>query len=263
MKKQRLILFGTVLLLVIITVYLLHSNSISKSTQPNNLAAAAVGSCPYGCSPSNFTETVKAVSQNSVILSTSFANQNYSNFPNTPTSIYFSYDKVNNPQSTNGFGYNQYVNKTKNTDYLGSNITATAVLNGLEPDTTYYWGYNALIKINKSIYLTFPNSFEFTTLAPQADTLNANKIGKTFATINGTVSTSMQTLQFKYGTSSGSLTKMAVATGFTPLVASPVSAMIIGLTPNTTYYYQLVGTWTGAAGTKTAAGQILSFKTLP
>ena len=91
----------------------------------------------------------------------------------------------------------------------------------------------------------------------------ASAISQTTGTLNGTVNpngSAITSCQFDWGTTSsyGSVTPcaQAVGSGTSPV---PVSAALSGLSPNTTYYFNLVVTYVGA----TSAGTGQSFATVP
>jgi hypothetical protein len=96
--------------------------------------------------------------------------------------------------------------------------------------------------------------------APAAASQSTNSISPTSATINASVTANNATTQywFAYGRSR---LEMNYTTGFLGSVngaaPTPVSATLTGLTPLTTYYYQIVVT----SPMGTSSGGILSFKT--
>jgi alkylated DNA nucleotide flippase Atl1 len=98
------------------------------------------------------------------------------------------------------------------------------------------------------------------TQAPVAQTTSAARVNSQGATLGGTINPENQTVSysFDYGTSPDSLS------GSTPSTAGPggqtatsVSATLSGLSPSTTYYYQLVI----SAGGATYTGAVASFTT--
>ncbi len=145
-------------------------------------------------------------------------------------------------------------------------ISATA--SNLSPSTTYY--YRAMATTSASTtpavgsIVSFTTTAATTTTAPTATTQAATDITGTTATLNATVNPQGgdTSAYFIYGTDSTlktNTTKVPVAglslgTGTTDqAVKEPVS----GLSPSTTYYYEVVAA--NAAGTTT--GNILSFTT--
>lgn len=98
------------------------------------------------------------------------------------------------------------------------------------------------------------------TQAPVAQTGTATQVDGQGATLNGTVNPENQTVSysFVYGTSANSLTHSTPSTaGPGGQTATSVSATVSGLSPSTTYYYQLVIT----AGGSTYRGAVASFTT--
>ncbi|HUE25662.1 MAG TPA: PKD domain-containing protein, partial [Solirubrobacteraceae bacterium] len=96
------------------------------------------------------------------------------------------------------------------------------------------------------------------TFSPSATTAGASGVSESGATLNGTVDPEGQTVQYQfvYGTSTGSLTQSTPPSAG-PQTSTPVSATISGLSPTTTYYYQLQV----LAGGQTYAGAVQSFTT--
>jgi hypothetical protein len=106
-----------------------------------------------------------------------------------------------------------------------------------------------------------PTSAAAASSPPTATTGAASNTGESSATVNGTVNPNGQstTYYFKYGTTTsyGLQTSPAGAGSGTGSVA--VHQGLDGLTPNTTYHYELVAT--SSAGTSTGADQTLTTST--
>jgi hypothetical protein len=95
---------------------------------------------------------------------------------------------------------------------------------------------------------------------PTADTGGASSVGAQAATLGGSINTGGQPVSysFAYGTSPDALSPSTSPAHLGPGVGSePVSASVSGLTPTTTYYYQLVV----EAGGQTYQGQVQSLTT--
>ena len=98
------------------------------------------------------------------------------------------------------------------------------------------------------------------TATPQAATGAASSVSDTGATLAGTINPEGQAVQyqFAYGTSASALTQTTpVTAGPAGSTASPVLATVSGLTPATTYYFQLEV----IAGGQTYSGSVQSFAT--
>ena len=97
--------------------------------------------------------------------------------------------------------------------------------------------------------------------APQVFTGSASAIGKTAATLNGSVNPRglAATYRFDYGKTSSYGASTAVAGAGSGTTAKSVSAQITGLAPGTTYHFRLEAT--NSAGT--TFGKDAHFKTLP
>lgn len=103
-----------------------------------------------------------------------------------------------------------------------------------------------------SIFVIGGRSDDFLTdPPPTAVTLAATNLGGNMATLNGTVNANgtSTNVSFRYGTSSGNLTQTMVATPSTVTgsTVSSVSAVISGLTPGQTYYFQVIAENTNGA----------------
>jgi hypothetical protein len=88
----------------------------------------------------------------------------------------------------------------------------------------------------------------------------ASAVGNTTATLNASLNSLglPGSYWFQYGTSSTALTTKTTAAALNSINGVvQVSTPVTGLTPNTTYYYQVVATSAGG----TATGAVLSFTT--
>jgi hypothetical protein len=131
----------------------------------------------------------------------------------------------------------------------GSTVqNSSAAITGLAPNTLYHYrikGSNAVGNSNGG-----DMTFTTLTMAPTASTVAATGITNTIATLNGTLNAnnSSTTVFFDYGlTVAYGTTVSGVPSPVTGNVATPVSANLTGLTPNTTYHYRVRGT--NVAGT--------------
>ena len=141
----------------------------------------------------------------------------------------------------------------------------SATLSGLAPSTTYY--YQLVVTVGGA--QTYVGSVEsFTTNAvpppPQAPTVAtgaATQLATGAATLNGSVNpggTAPVAYWFAYGTSPSALTATSPqATQPAGTTAAPVSAALTGLSPGTTYYYELEASLNGS----TYSGQVETFQT--
>lgn len=142
-------------------------------------------------------------------------------------------------------------------------------LTGLIPSTTYYFrvsGTNSGQGTATGSILNFTTSAA--TVAPSysltATSLPAGSVTSTSATLNGSVNPGNETasVAFCYSTSALLTNCQSVTPTQSPLsgVATlPVTAVLSGLTPETTYYFRVSGT---SAGQGTVNGLIVSFTTL-
>ena len=138
----------------------------------------------------------------------------------------------------------------------------TAVLTGLTANTTYYFRVQA----TNTGGTTDGTILHFTTSAaagpaPAATTVAASSITSTGATLNATVNPegSATTYSFLYGTSStlSSGTTTTAQSAGSGTSAESESAVLTGLTANTTYYFEVQATSAGG----TTDGTILHFTT--
>ncbi|MBI5606504.1 MAG: hypothetical protein HY879_24490 [Deltaproteobacteria bacterium] len=140
----------------------------------------------------------------------------------------------------------------------GSNTAVSKAITGLTPNTTYHFqvaGVNAGGTANGGD-LTFTTS----PAAPTAQTNAASGVTASGATLNGTVNANNNstTVTFQYGlTTAYGSTVTADQSPVTGGSNTAVSKAITGLTPNTTYHYQVIGVNAGG----TANGGDLTFTT--
>jgi len=139
-----------------------------------------------------------------------------------------------------------------------SPVSASAVVSGLAPETTYH--FRLLAKNSAGTVLGADQTF--TTLgAPLATTGAATAIGQTGASLQGIVNPQGQasTYVFRYGTTTAYGQETAQVSAGSGLGNVPVTATLSGLAPATVYHFQLVamnpsGTTAGAdQGFTTAA----------
>jgi len=146
------------------------------------------------------------------------------------------------------------------------NTEVSATLSGLAPSTTYY--YELELFSGGETYYGSVQSFA-TNVAPPAPQLpivatgGASSVGTGSALIAGTVNpggSQPVSYEFSYGTSPGDLSSSTYAgTGLSGTTSVPVSSLLSGLAPNTTYYYRLDVALDG----QTYAGSVQSFTTRP
>jgi len=120
--------------------------------------------------------------------------------------------------------------------------SVSANVGGLMPSTMYHF---RLVATNAS-GTTDGSDQTFTTQAapPSATTAEANPVGQTTATLNGSVDPHGQatTYHFDYGTSSSYESSTSDSSAGPGSGAQSVSATIGGLTPATTYHFRVVAT---------------------
>jgi len=135
---------------------------------------------------------------------------------------------------------------------LGSTPEAvSAAVAELKPNTTYYFDVDATNE--EGTGEGTPVSFKTEPDAPVATTLPAGQIKLTSALLEGSVNpegASVTNCEFKYGTEPKVLNSTASCTpepgsGTEPV---PVTAAVTGLTPHTTYYYELFAEGQGGPG---------------
>lgn len=140
-----------------------------------------------------------------------------------------------------------------------SAVSFVTTVTDLQPGTTYHFRIVAANSLGESqgADLTLTTLFD----PPTVSTDSADP-GTTFATLTGTVNPNQvsTTVSFKYGQQSdlSDATTASVQGTLTGVLAQEVSVRLTNLVPQTTYYYQVVGS--SSAGTSN--GAILSFNTL-
>jgi len=168
-----------------------------------------------------------------------------------------------NPNGTDTTYYFQYGTSTsygKNTSSAsaGAGTTGTpvsATLSGLASSTTYHYRLVAV----SSAGTTDGSDETFSTTTPPAVTTGIpSTIARSWAGISGTVNPKGQatTYYFRYGTTTAYGLQSSPANAGSGTGPVGVHADIYGLTPNTTYHYQLVAQNTG--GTSYGADQTLA-----
>lgn len=150
-----------------------------------------------------------------------------------------------------------------------SGQTATpvsATLSGLSPSTTYY--YQLSVLSNGQTYSGSTRSFSTGAAPPPpqtpiAATGAAAGVTTRSAALAGTLNPggpNPVAYRFSYGTSPGSLTASTISSsGLAGTTSVPVSSLLSGLTPNTTYYYRL----DAELGGQLYSGAVQSFTTRP
>ncbi len=143
-----------------------------------------------------------------------------------------------------------------------ASLAVSAPLNGLAPQTKYFFRVNA-----QNQYGTVNGATQnFTTpgpaisLAPVVTTQVASAVAATTATVRGTVNSSAPaSYWFEYGTEAGlaSGTKTTAHKTVVGTATVSIEAAINGLKSGTTYYYRTVA----QNAANTARGDILSFQT--
>lgn len=188
-------------------------------------------------------------------------------FTNSPTT--YNSTTINYSLNTNGSATTSLIRYGLTSGNLSSQVTgssssgttaiaAFANLSGLTANTTYYFQ----IEATNSSCITTSSILSFTTdsQVPGIYSVTASPITTNSASINYSVwdkELSTTTL-VRYGLSSVSLTNQAVGFSVSGNTTVAGNASLTGLTPNTTYYYQVEAT--NSAGTTTST--VASFTTL-
>ncbi|HLP62913.1 LamG-like jellyroll fold domain-containing protein [Flavobacterium sp.] len=123
----------------------------------------------------------------------------------------------------------------------------TINISGLTPGTTYYWRYYGNLGTNCNPTVVYSPTQSFTTLPAslpptiQNITIDANN---TSANINYSLNanSASATSIVKYGLTDTSLTNQVTGGSATGSTNTPATGYLTGLTPNTTYYYQIEAT---------------------
>jgi len=133
-------------------------------------------------------------------------------------------------------------------------LAASAVLSGLEPNTTYHY---RVVGVNAAgTQAGDDRTFTTSMLAPTAVTSAATDVSGTGATLHGSANghNATTTVEFEYGlTTSYGSTVVAAESPVSSNDDAAVSAALAGLAPNTTYHYRLVAT--NGAGTSQGSDQ--------
>ena len=172
-----------------------------------------------------------------------------------------------NPEGTTGANYyfdygttSAYGHSTTPVSVSGTaNISASAVVTGLAPGTTYH--YRLSVGPTSSYVRSSDGTFT-TPTAPTVSAVSAAATGTSAATLTGALDAqgSPATYYFSYGTTSayGQTTATGAASGS---ASTPVSAAITGLLPATTYHYTL--TITSSWGTASYKDQTFTTPAAP
>ncbi len=132
----------------------------------------------------------------------------------------------------------------------GGPVPVSAVATNLNPDTSY--SFKIVATTEEGTGDGEPESFTTIANAPAATTGKAGEVKLTSALLEGTVNPEgvPATCEFEWGTSHGSLTKIAQCS--TPPgsgnSAQPVTAELTGLAPDTPYYFKLLAHGAGGNG---------------
>ena len=123
----------------------------------------------------------------------------------------------------------------------------TINISGLTPGTTYYWRYYGNLGTNCNPTVVYSPTQSFTTLPASLPPTIQNittATDNTSANINYSLianSTSATSI-IKYGLTDSSLTNQVTGGSATGSTNTPTTGYLTGLTPNTTYYYQIEAT---------------------
>jgi len=182
----------------------------------------------------NDTNTPRCATGSATSLTANSATLNGTINPNGAVTIYyFEYGTSSS--------YGSETTKT-NTGSGTDSIPVTAILTGLNSNTTYY--YRIVATNNAGTIKGGQKSFTTSSVAPKVVTTGATSVTSTSATLNGTIAPNGKstTYYFEYGvdTSYGATTLTSSAGSGTSHVS--VSAPISGLISDTTYHYRLVAT---------------------
>lgn len=197
-----------------------------------------------GSGPSATTNAATSVSSNSATLNGSV------NANGLSTTVYFEYGL------STGYGKTEYANQSPVTG--SSNTPVIAAINGLSPNTIYHYRVVAS-NANDTVYGA-DQTFTTNGTAPSAVTNAATGVSGTGATLNGTVNANgtSTTVTFEYGTTTAYGTSVtAVQSPVTGTSNTPVSYVLSGLAPNTTYHFRVAA----VSANGTANGSDLTFYT--
>ena len=123
----------------------------------------------------------------------------------------------------------------------------TINISGLAPGTTYYWRYYGNLGTNCNQTVVYSPTQSFTTLPASIPPTIQNittATDNTSANINYSLiaNSASATSIIKYGLTDTSLTNQVTGGSATGSTNTPTSVYLNGLTPNTTYYYQIEAT---------------------
>lgn len=234
-----------------LSIKVVSSDATSSTTYTFTVARAGTAT-----KPTTDTTSASSITSNSASVSASFNPNGQSG------SYYFEY-------STNADMSGSSQTSTTSAACTSDSATVSASLWSLSGGTTYYV---RLVGTNATGTQTGAIS-SFTTSAPIPTATAATSIGTTTATLNGTVnpSGSSTSYYFEYGTSLsfGSKTSEPAWVGQQCFGASAgsggsaiaKSASVIGLTPNTLYYFRLVACWSVGWPTVVKQSSALTFTT--
>ena len=171
---------------------------------------------------------------------------------------------ANNASTTVTFDYGTTTSYGTNVTATQSPVTGTSatpvsyVLSGLVPNTTYHFRVNGV----NTAGTTNGSDLTFTTTAavPAASTTAASSVTTTGTTLNGSINANnaSTTVTFDYGTTTSYGSNVtATQSPVTGTWATPVSYVLSGLVPNTTYHFRVNGVNTAG----TTNGSDLTFTT--
>ncbi len=239
------------------------TNTACTATTQYNLSAAAAGTTMYyRIQATNSVGTVFSP----VYTYTQVAKPTYA--VNAPTNVTTSAVQLNYTLKPNGGNSTSVVRYGLSSTNLNNTATGFSALGftdnfsnvqltGLAPNTLYYYAVEGTntYGVSQSTVSTF------TTLgnAPLLSMVNLSNIQTTSVTVNFSLNTSnaSTTTVVNYGTSSSNLNLSASGPTVTSTTPTNHSALLAGLTPNTTYYYSVVAT----NGSGTAASGVDQFTT--
>lgn len=239
------------------------TNTACTATTQYNLSAAAAGTTMY--------YRIQATNSEGTVFSpvytyTQVAKPTYA--VNAPTNITTSAVQLNYTLKPNGGNSTSIVRYGLSSTNLNNTATGFSALGftdnfnnvqltGLAPNTLYYYAVEGTntYGVSQSTVSTF------TTLGngPLLSMVSVSNIQTSSATVNFSLNTSnaSTTIVVNYGTSSSNLNLSASGPTITSTTPTNHSALLAGLTPNTTYYYSVVAT----NGSGTAASGVDQFTT--
>jgi phosphodiesterase/alkaline phosphatase D-like protein len=125
--------------------------------------------------------------------------------------------------------------------------TATELLGGLSPGTTYYYQLVALNSTGSAVAQI--RTFKTQGPTPGAVTGTTTRVGPTTAKVNGTIDTNgaATNWQVQYGTSTAYAAQTPLQTVANSATPVPVSTALGGLAPLTLFHYRIVAFHSGAS----------------